>query len=221
MPLRSLRTRLVALFLVSLDDRCLSLRGRRAAAVHPGGALARPLRSESPVVADREADRGVRREAPQRRGGRAARLRDQPGRHHERQRLLRRAVAASRAPIDEVNFGKAPKGTEERLELVASGQEGQGADAQPEARRRHLDDRGRRRLPLRQAADRRDRRRAAGALDQHLDARPGPPLRAAAAAGPGRRGARRTAAQPAHHAPGARADRGQRAHRAAATTTCT
>ena len=35
------------------------------------------------------------------------------------------------------------------------------------------------------------------------------------------RGARGPAAEPPHHAPGARADRGERAHRAAATTTCT
>ena len=90
-------------------------------------------------------------------------------------------------PIDEVRFGKAPKGTEARLDWKLLGDEGEGADARPEARRRHLDARRGQRVPLRRPADRRDRRRPPGALDQRLDARAGSPRRAAAAAGRGRR----------------------------------
>ena len=224
MPLRSLRTRLVALFLVSLAIAAFLF---AAVAVRQ---FTQEERSRARSELSRQSLQTVKlieefaEKRLQRRGGRAARLREPAwaaitgahvyfvGRSRPRSRRSTRCASA-----------KAPTGTEAAPRLEALWRrKGEGADARSEARRRHLDDR-------RRPAGFRYGGQLIGAI---VVARPVrsinastlvqgrrvvPPLLLAV----GRRRARGAAAQPAHHAPGARAHRGERAHRAAATTTCT
>ena len=214
MPLRSLRTRLVALFLVSLAIAAFlfaAVAVRQFSQEERSRARSELSRQSLQIVQliEEFAEKRLRGEA-----GAPADFATQPG---WRSRRRTSTSSGARRPLAADRRGALRQGSEGHrgaARLEAARQEGPRADAQPEARRRHLDDRRRRPASATAAADRRDRRRPARALDQRLDARAGPPLRAAAAAGAGRGGARRAAAQPAHHAPGARADRGQRAHRA-------
>ena len=137
-------------------------------------------------------------------------------RHHGRARVLRRPLGPAAAD----RRGALRKGARRARRDGSTG----SCSARPARPRRQTldlkladgtqDARGRQRLPLRRRADRRDRRGPAGAHDQCLDARAGPALRPAAAAGRGGRRAGRRAAEPPHHAPGAGADRRERADRA-------
>ena len=223
MPLRSLRTRLVALFLVSLAIAAFLF---AAVAVRQ---FSQEERSRARSELSRQSLQIVKlieefaEKRLQRRGGRAARLRDAASAASRTRTCTSSGAAACSPPIDEVRLRP---GAEGHRGAARTGRCSARQDARAQTLNLKLAD-GTSTIAAAagfrygRPADRRDRRGAAGALDQRLDARAGPPLRAAAAAGAGGGGARRAAAQPAHHAPGARADRGQRAHRAAATTTCT
>ena len=179
MPLRSLRTRLVALFLVSLAIAAFLFAAVAVRQFTQEERSRARARAEWSVAEDGEADRGVRREAAAWRGGRAARLRDPAWGHHRRARATSSGSSGLSPPIDEVRFAQGAGGHR------GSASTGSVWDARAETQTLNL------KLAdgtstiasaagfrYRRSADRRDRRRPAGALDQHVDARAGPPRRA-------------------------------------------
>ena len=211
MPLRSLRTRLVALFLVSLAIAAFLF---AAVAVRQ---FTQEERSRARSELSRQATQTVRlieEFAEKRLSGEAGAPPTSPAAwgHHGGARVLRRAIRAGAAD----RRGALRQGAEgtETARLEAAGDEGQGADARPEARRRHGTLASPAGFRYGGRADRRDRRRRGRCA-------PSTPRRSCRAGAsclrccsPLLRPRSCPAAQPAHYAPGARADRGERAHRA-------
>ena len=192
MPLLSLRTRLVALFLVSLATAAFLFAAVAVRQFSQEERSQRALRADPPGARHRQADQRVRRAAPAQRRRCAAGLHEPPRRHHGGAGVLRRALRPAAADRGALRQRAEGHGGPARLDAARQDrQAAAGAGARPQARRRHVHARRRSRTALRRPADRRDHLRAAGALDQRVDARAGPARRPAAAPGGGRGRARR------------------------------